>query len=298
MLKINNIVKEFSNVKAVDDVSFEVSKGSIYGLLGPNGAGKTTTIRMIMNIIQPDSGEIFIGNRSSLEGSKLNIGYLPEERGLYQKAKVKETIVYFATLQGLDHHIASEKADHWLSRFNLSKNKDSKISELSRGNQQKVQFIITVISDPKLMILDEPFSGLDPVNQKLLKGILNEYKNNNTTIIFSTHQMEQVENICDSICLINKGKVIKEGNLNNIKNEYGGNIVEVEFQENNNKLPKNVLIDQEILPNMIRGKLPNSMGTNDIIKKLTDKYDIKGFSYFKPKLEQIFLKLVEEEKNE
>lgn len=298
MLKIKNIVKEFSNIKAVDNISFEVSKGSIYGLLGPNGAGKTTIIRMIMNILQPDSGEIIIGNRSSLEGSKLNIGYLPEERGLYQKAKVRETIIYFATLQGMSHGNASGKADQWLERFDLTKNENSKISELSRGNQQKVQFIITVISDPKLMILDEPFSGLDPVNQKLLKKILNEYKSKNTTIIFSTHQMEQVENICDSICLINKGKVIKEGNLNEIKNEYGENIVEVEFQENVKVLPKNILVDQKTLTNMIRGKLPDSTEINEMIKKLTNEYDIKGFSYFKPKLEQIFLKLVEGEKDE
>ena len=298
MLKVKNIVKEFSNIKAVDNISFEVSKGSIYGLLGPNGAGKTTTIRMIMNIIQPDSGKIFIGNRSSLEGSKLNIGYLPEERGLYQKAKVRETIIYFATLQGMNQNSASEKTDYWLNRFNLTKNANSKISELSRGNQQKVQFIITVISEPKLMILDEPFSGLDPINQKLLKEILNEYKQKNATIIFSTHQMEQVENICDSICLINNGKIIKEGNLNEIKNEYGKNIVEVEFQENEKVLPKNILIDQETLTTIIRGKLPDSIKINDMIRNLTNKYDIKGFSYFKPKLEQIFLKLVEGEKDE
>jgi ABC-2 type transport system ATP-binding protein len=198
----------------------------------------------------------------------------------------------------MSHGNAAEKADQWLERFDLTKNENSKISELSRGNQQKVQFIITVISDPKLMILDEPFSGLDPVNQKLLKKILNEYKSKNTTIIFSTHQMEQVENICDSICLINKGKVIKEGNLNEIKNEYGENIVEVEFQENVKVLPKNILVDQKTLTNMIRGKLPDSTKINEMIKKLTNEYDIKGFSYFKPKLEQIFLKLVEGEKDE
>ncbi len=298
MLKIKNIVKDFSNITAVNNISFKVPQGAVYGLLGPNGAGKTTIIRMIMNIIQPDSGEILIDDKTSLEGNKLNIGYLPEERGLYQKSKIRETIIYFATLQGLSHNLASERTDYWLSRFNLTQNKDSKISELSKGNQQKVQFIITVISEPKLMILDEPFSGLDPVNQKLLKTILNEYKNKNTTIIFSTHQMEQVENMCDSICLINNGKVIKEGNLNQIKDEYGKNIIEVEFEESEKKLPKNILIDQETLQNTIRGKLPNSIKINEMIKKLTSEYNIKGFSYLKPKLEQIFLNLVEEGKNE
>jgi len=298
MLKIKNIVKDFSNITAVNNISFKVPQGAVYGLLGPNGAGKTTTIRMIMNIIQPDSGEILIDDKTSLDVNKLNIGYLPEERGLYQKSKIRETIIYFATLQGLNHKLASERTDYWLSRFNLTQNKDNKISELSKGNQQKVQFIITVISEPKLMILDEPFSGLDPVNQKLLKTILNEYKNKNTTIIFSTHQMEQVENMCDSICLINNGKVIKEGNLNQIKDEYGENIIEVEFEESEKKLPKNILIDQETLQNIIRGKLPNSIKINEMIKKLTSEYNIKGFSYLKPKLEQIFLNLVEEGKNE
>ncbi|MFA4922332.1 MAG: ATP-binding cassette domain-containing protein, partial [Candidatus Neomarinimicrobiota bacterium] len=193
MLSLNAVRKVFNKTIAVDDLSFETSQGSTFGLLGPNGAGKTTTIRMIMNIIQPDSGQITFHTKPLEKKDYRRVGYLPEERGLYQKMKLKETVVYLARLKGLSLTDANKRADEYLQRFDLSNYAMRRIQELSKGNQQKVQFIISVIHKPELVILDEPFTGLDPVNQLLLKEIIGELQSQGTTVILSTHQMEQVE---------------------------------------------------------------------------------------------------------
>ena len=203
VLSLENLTKQYEGVRAVDGVSFRVEQGDIYGFLGPNGAGKTTTIRMIMGIIHPDSGVINLNGSDINELSRENLGYLPEDRGLYQKQKLEETIHYFGILRGLDKEEARSRASMWLERFSLIDQGNRKIEELSKGNQQKIQFILALLHDPGLLILDEPFTGLDPLNQLLLKEIIQEKRDEGKTIVFSTHQMEQVERLCTNICLIN-----------------------------------------------------------------------------------------------
>ena len=217
VLSLRNVVKRYSNHVAVNNVSLDVPKGKIFGLLGPNGAGKTSMIRMITSITRADEGEIFI------DGEKLNInspqviGYLPEERGLYKKMKVGEQLLYLARLKGLSPRDARMKLNNWLEKFEITSWWDKKVGELSKGMQQKVQFIATVVHEPKLMILDEPFSGLDPINTNLIKDEIHELNQNGTSIIFSTHRMEQVEQICEEIALIHQGEIILQGNVEEIK---------------------------------------------------------------------------------
>lgn len=290
MLKLIGINKTFNKTKAVQNIDLHVKKGTVYGLLGPNGAGKSTTIRMIMDIIKPDNGEILIDGHKIQRLDYDKIGYLPEERGLYQKSKLKETIAYFAELKGLSIFEARKRADEYLKRFDLADYADRKIQELSKGNQQKVQFIISIISDPKLVILDEPFSGLDPVNQILLKEIIQEMNARGTTIIFSTHQMEQVEKMCNDICLINKGQIVLEGNLQEIKNNYGLKSVEVDYMGDKSDLESltNLTIihldDKKLI-----GELPENIGINDVLKELISKVTVNGFKINEPSLEQIFI---------
>src|ERR1041385_1049620 len=226
MLNASHLRKQYATVLAVDDVSLSVERGKILGLLGPNGAGKTTTIRMILNIIQPDAGSITFEGRPFDESMRNRIGYLPEERGLYRKNKLLNTIVYFASLRGIETDEAKRRAYDWLKRFDLLSYYDRKVEELSKGNQQKVQFIISILHNPQLVILDEPFSGLDPINQILLKDILLELKQQGKAVIFSTHQMDQAEKLCDTICLINRGNVVLEGELREVKQRFGKNSVQ------------------------------------------------------------------------
>lgn len=229
-LEVENISKRFGDFYAVKNLTFNIPEGSVYGLLGPNGAGKTTTIRMVMNIIIPDQGRIRVLDHKMDEKMKEKIGYLPEDRGLYPKMKVGELLLFLAELKGMSKDLARKKVDSWLKRFNLEDWKLKKVEELSRGMQQKLQFIATVIHQPELIILDEPFSGLDPVNTKLLKDIMLEMKAEGRTVIFSTHRMEQVEMICDNICLINKAERVLEGNLSRIKKQYGKNTVVLDYE--------------------------------------------------------------------
>jgi ABC-2 type transport system ATP-binding protein len=219
ILKVSGITKNFDELKAVDDISFEVYRGEIFGLLGPNGAGKTTMIRMIMGIFEPDSGSIEFNLESGIDKKKT--GYLPEERGIYDDTRVLETIVYFAELKGGDRDTAREKAQGWLEKLELTEFASSKIEELSKGMQQKVQFIISVIHNPELLVLDEVFSGLDPVNQEAFKEIIRELAEQGTTILLSSHRMNMVEELCDRIFLINKGQRVLYGELNKIKEEFG-----------------------------------------------------------------------------
>ncbi len=229
MLELNNLIKQYDGIRAVDNIELKIEKGDIFGFLGPNGAGKTTTIRMIMGIIEPDSGDILFNQKNISKYGRDELGYLPEDRGLYQKQKLEETIKYFASLRGLDKEEGIYQVHYWLERFDLLEQKNRKIEELSKGNQQKIQFILSLIHDPSLLILDEPFTGLDPLNQVLLKEIIQEKSNEGKTILFSTHQMEQVERLCNNICLINKGEIILNGNLEDIRKENSKNYVNVRY---------------------------------------------------------------------
>jgi ABC-2 type transport system ATP-binding protein len=230
VVEAEGIVKSYDGVKAVQDVSFSIRAGSIYGLLGPNGAGKTTTIRMLMRIILPDAGGIRIFGDDLKRADKARIGYLPEERGLYKKMKVIDLLTFLGMIKRMDRADARTRAAEWLERLDLAEFAEKKAEELSKGMQQKLQFIATVLHEPDLIILDEPFSGLDPVNTNLLKDIILEYHNKGHTVIFSTHMMEQVEKLCESICLINKGKIVLSGTLDGVKEEYGLNGVTLRFE--------------------------------------------------------------------
>ncbi|MGD9143569.1 MAG: ATP-binding cassette domain-containing protein [Dehalococcoidia bacterium] len=232
-----DVFKSFGNVKAVNGISFSIEEGEIFGLIGPNGAGKTTTIRMMMDIIKPDSGEVTIFGGKLGGDTKNKLGYLPEEKGLYKKLKVLESITYLASLKGMDRNSATEKADVLLERAGMLETKNQKIEEMSRGMGQIIQFISTIIHDPMLVVMDEPFSGLDPVNTELLKDMLHDLRNQGKAVILSTHQMSQVEELCDRILMVNKGRAVLYGNLREIKAGYRSNSVLVEYQGEIGEIP-------------------------------------------------------------
>ncbi len=229
MLSIQNLRKEYSKVVALEDVSFEVEKGEIFGLIGPNGAGKTTIIRIILNIIIADGGKVLFDGKEFSTDLQNKVGYLPEERGLYKKSTVMDTVLYFAELRGMTRSSAKVQAMEWLRRMGLGDHTKRKVEELSKGNQQKIQFISAILHDPMLVILDEPFSGLDPVNQEVFKEVFLELKQRGKAVIYSTHQMEQAEKLSDSLCLINKGKSVLQGSMRDIKRKYGSNTLLIEF---------------------------------------------------------------------
>jgi len=228
-LELTGVSKSYAEVEAVQSFDLTVEAGSIFGLLGPNGAGKTTLIRMIMDIIRPDRGTIHLLGSTDPELRRDRIGYLPEERGIYRKMKVRELLVYLAQLRSIPAGRAREQADFWIERFSLSERADEKIEALSKGNAQKVQFIATILHEPEAIILDEPFSGFDPVNVDLVKNVMLELKDKGMTILLSTHQMETVERLCDSICLIHEGKKILDGSIREVKQQRGTNAVQIEF---------------------------------------------------------------------
>ncbi len=229
MLAVENVTKRYGKVVAVNQVTFEAQPGRILGLLGPNGAGKTTTIRMITYITVPDEGQVLFDGRVVGPWSQERMGYLPEERGLYKKLKVGEQLLYLAELKGLSPTQARERVRYWLGRFEIEDWVGKKTQELSKGMQQKIQFISTILHDPALLILDEPFSGLDPINSELLRDIILELKEQDRTILFASHRMEQVEQICDDLCLISQGEIVLNGTLRDVKRSYGHNTVVVEF---------------------------------------------------------------------
>lgn len=293
MLSVKNIRKEFSTVVAVDDVSFEVKRGEVFGLLGPNGAGKTTTIRTILNIIQPNRGGIFFDGKPFDDAIRNKLGYLPEERGLYKKNKLLNTIVYFATLKGVPQTEARKRAYEWLKRLDLLPYAERKVEELSKGNQQKVQFIIAILHNPELVILDEPFSGLDPVNQIVLKDLFMEMKDNGKAIIFSTHMMEQAEKLSDKICLINHGKVVIEGKLSEVKSRFGKNTVHIEFDGDAEFLKATNGIDKLLLyENSAEFEISDHQVVTNLFALLTQKLKIRKYEMIEPSLHSIFLSMV------
>jgi ABC-2 type transport system ATP-binding protein len=289
-LEIENITKKFGDFYAVKKLSFTIPEGKIYGLLGPNGAGKTTTIRMVMNIIIPDEGSIKILDQRMDDEMKERIGYLPEDRGLYPKMKVGEVLLFLSELKGLRGDPARKEIDFWLERFDLTEWKLKKVEELSRGMQQKLQFIVTVIHQPELIILDEPFSGLDPVNTKLLKDIMLEMKGKGRTIVFSTHRMEQVEMICDDICLINKAEMVLEGNLSQIKKQYGKNTVVLDYDGDAGFIqdfPEVEKIDD--YGKFMEIKLKERSDPQALLRNLVGKININKYEVQEPSLNAIFI---------
>lgn len=230
VLQVQGVTKRFDKVLAVNDIYFEAQPGRILGLLGPNGAGKTTSIRMVAYITIPDSGQILFGDHVVGPASQGKMGYLPEERGLYKKMKVGEQLMYFAELKGLSRSVARERIRYWLQRFGAIEWVNRKTNELSKGMQQKIQFIVTILHNPDLLILDEPFGGLDPINADLLQDVIMELKNEGRTILFASHRMEQVEQLCDDICLISRGEIVLKGSLNEIKKSFGKNTIRMDFE--------------------------------------------------------------------
>ena len=295
MLILDGLRKQFDGAYAVNNVSFKVDKGDVYGFLGPNGAGKTTTIRMIMGIIHPDKGSIVLNGNDINALGRQNLGYLPEDRGLYQKQRLEEILHYFGLLRGLEKLDAKKRSSMWLDRFGLLDQGNRKVEELSKGNQQKIQFILSLLHDPDLIILDEPFTGLDPLNQLLLKEIIQEKQNEGKTIIFSTHQMEQVERLCNNICLIDKGSIVVEGPLKDIRKKHSSDAVEVRFSgEIDDKEVASYFNELEITDDIISGVL--SKNPNEFLEWVNARVDVLSFQLKVPTLEQIFLEEVGKKK--
>jgi len=295
MLVVENLRKEYKNVVAVDNISFKVEEGRIFGILGPNGAGKTTTIRTVLNIIKPDSGQItFKGKPITNEFFNI-IGYLPEERGLYRKSKVIDVIQYFAGLKKMPRKKAYSEAKYLLQKLEIEQYIDKRIEELSKGNQQKIQFIISVIHKPKLLILDEPFTGFDPISQTLIKEMILSFITSGKIIILSTHQMETVEKLCPDILLMNKGKEVYKGTLNNLKRNFGVNTVKIAFEGDAGFigfLPEVKNIDR--YSNYAEVQLNENVDPSEFLKILVDKIRIKHFSLLEPTLNKIFIDVIKQ----
>lgn len=292
-LEIDRVVKRYATKTAVDTVSLSIPSGIIYGLLGPNGAGKTSLIRMITGITAPDAGSIlFNGNRFQTSDQHA-IGYMPEERGLYKKMKVEEQLVYLLQLKGMTGKDATAAALKWMTRLEIASWKNRKVTELSKGMQQKIQFIATIAHNPKLLILDEPFSGLDPVNAKLVEDVIHELKTLGTTIIFSTHRMEQVEQLCDQIALIHQGKVVLEGNVTEIRRTYRKPVYDIASEDNLDFL--NDMEGVKILKttkDFVRIELSPDYDPRKCIQELNHRVLLSRFELHLPSLSDIFIELV------
>ncbi|MDR1343103.1 MAG: ATP-binding cassette domain-containing protein [Prevotellaceae bacterium] len=299
LLIANNVAKRYTNHLALNDVSISVPTGSIYGLLGPNGAGKTTLIRIINRITAPDTGQVLFDSCPMQADDILRIGYLPEERGLYKKMKVGEQALYLARLKGMSRHDAMTQLKIWFAKFEIQAWWNRKVEELSKGMAQKVQFIVTILHKPKLLIFDEPFSGFDPVNVNLLKQEILNMKAQGSTIIFSTHNMASVEELCDSIALINKSKVIVEGKLDEVRRQHGDNIVEVAFRGDPAELQQALHGEYTLLRQKEQNgihkasiKITEQKPANHLLQQLLPRVEIVGFNEIIPSMNDIFIKLV------
>jgi ABC-2 type transport system ATP-binding protein len=289
-ISLENVTKSYDEVKAVDGVSLRVKEGAILGLLGPNGAGKTSTIRMVMNILAPDEGSIAVFGQPVCDETRESIGYLPEERGLYPRMKVLDVIVFLGALRGLSESEAERRGREWLDRFELRDWAGQKVQDLSKGMQQKVQFIAAVLHKPKLVILDEPFSGLDPVNAATVKDTMLEMRRQGSTIVLSTHRMEQVEKLCDSICLINKGHNVLDGDLRAIKESYGKNTVNIEFSGPDGFLSHPAIARVNRFGSGAETKLKPGGDPQEILKAaLESGARINRFELLEPSLNDIFI---------
>ncbi|SBW02430.1 ATP-binding cassette domain-containing protein [uncultured Dysgonomonas sp.] len=295
-LETQDIVKQYGDYTALNGVSVQVPKGCIYGLLGPNGAGKSSLIRIINRITAPDQGKVFINGRESVADDIFNIGYLPEERGLYKKMKVGEHIIFLARLRGLSVEDAHEKTQHWLRKFDILSWENKKVEELSKGMQQKIQFIATVIHEPELYILDEPFSGFDPVNAELLKNELLELKAKGKTIILSTHNMESVEALCDEISLINKSKVVLQGNVKEIRAQYRKHIFRLNVSGDSFDMESAhfTILSQSVDKSSVEVRIQRNdeASNSDLLQEVARKYEIISFEEELPSMNDIFIQAV------
>ena len=299
----NKILKKFINTTALDGVSISVPEGSIYGLLGPNGAGKTTLLRIINQITAPDEGSLQFKGRPLHKEDIFNIGYLPEERGLYKKMKVGEQALYLAQLKGLSKKEALEKLHHWFEKFDILSWWNKKIEELSKGMQQKVQFIITILHEPELLIFDEPFSGFDPINADMLKNEILALKENGSTIIFSTHNMGSVEELCDHISLIDKGQTLLEGEIGDIRKKYKSDTYEIGFHGEPEKIQKALNKHYEFIESTTNGDLQTARirllhhtSENELLSLLVPNVHIISFNEVVPSMSDIFIRVVKNQK--
>jgi ABC-2 type transport system ATP-binding protein len=295
-VRLDRVTKRFGDFTAVNELSLAVRPGRIFGLLGPNGAGKTTTIRMIVNITAPDSGSIELFGRTITPELQDRIGYLPEERGLYKKMKIADQLRFFAELKNMSGKEISERIDSWLARVKLTEWKNKKSIELSKGMQQKVQFLTAVLHDPDLLILDEPFSGLDPVNVSLLQQIVLELKASGKTIIFSTHQMEVAEKVCDDICLINRSRKVLEGSIREVKSGFAQNAVALRFEGGDGVLDDQTLVSKvEHHSDGVEVLLAENASAQELLKRLVATGAVIGrFEMIEPSLNKIFIAKVTE----
>ncbi|MDU1891535.1 MAG: ATP-binding cassette domain-containing protein [Dysgonomonas sp.] len=295
-LETQDIVKQYGNYTALNGVSVRVPKGCIYGLLGPNGAGKSSLIRIINRITAPDSGKVLLNGKESEADDVFNIGYLPEERGLYKKMKVGEHILFLARLRGLSTEQAKAKTKFWLKKFDIESWEDKKVEELSKGMQQKIQFIATVIHEPDLYILDEPFSGFDPVNAELLKNELLELKEKGKTIILSTHNMESVEELCDEISLINKSKVVLEGNVKEIRAQYRKHIFNLQIAGDNFEMESAhfTVLSKKVEKNWVEVRIQrnDNSSNSELLQEVTRQYEVLSFEEELPTMNDIFIQIV------
>ncbi|MFZ0964427.1 MAG: ATP-binding cassette domain-containing protein [Terriglobia bacterium] len=295
-IAVEHVTKRFDTVVAVSDLSLHVEQGAVFGLLGPNGAGKTTSLRMIMNVLVPDEGAIQVLGQPASARTQDLIGYLPEERGLYPKMKVREVLVFLAALKGLSEAEATVRVHEWLERLDLTAWSEKKINDLSKGMQQKAQFIAAVIHRPPLLILDEPFTGLDPVNATLIKDIMLDLREKGATIILSTHRMEQVEMMCDAICLINHGRSVLAGDLRAIKKSYGKNTVRIEYAGDDNFLDRPDLVEKlNHFGAVVEAKLRPGADPQEILKAAVARgVRLTRFELVEPPLHDIFIETVRE----
>lgn len=307
LIRVENVTKQFAGHTALDDVSLEIPQGAVYGLLGPNGAGKTTLIRIINRITAPDKGKVWFDGHPLSPADVPNIGYLPEERGLYKTMKVGEQALYFAQLKGLSRAEATRRLKGWFIRFGIESWWNKKVSELSKGMAQKVQFIVTILHEPKLLIFDEPFSGFDPINANLLKKEILALRDKGATVIFSTHNMSSVEEVCDHITLINKSRNILSGPLDEIRRSHGGNIFEVDFRGEKEALcsalasaPCTILdtsaSDDEAVANLPSNKvkvhIPNDEDVRHVVQTINEATSLRSFSEVIPSMNDIFIRAV------
>jgi len=295
-LKLNHVNKAFGSLQAVKDLSLEVEEGAIHGLLGPNGAGKTTTIRMILQIIIQDSGAIDLFGKPMTTAMLDHIGYLPEERGLYRKMKVSEELQFLGELKGLSAREAKKKSLDWLERFDMTGVMAKKVEELSKGNQQKIQFIATIMHQPRLMILDEPFSGLDPLNAELMKNTIIEMRDAGCCIIFSTHLMEQAERLCSAICVINQGRCVLQGELAQVKKSFRKQNVLLAFEGGNGFLQELDFIESvNDCGHYLEVRLNDMEKTQELAQRVLQKARLKRFEVVEPSLHEIFIETVKKQ---
>ncbi|HKV92367.1 MAG TPA: ATP-binding cassette domain-containing protein [Candidatus Angelobacter sp.] len=292
-IELNKVRKCYDQFVAVNDLSFGIEQGRVFGLLGPNGAGKTSSIRMMIGITAPDSGQINIFGKPFERKALHKIGYLPEERGLYKKMKIIDQLIFLGELHGLSNSVARQKALEWTKRLEIDAWNEKKVEELSKGMQQKIQFIASLIHDPDFIIMDEPFFGLDPVNATLLKDVMLDLKKQGKTILFSTHRMDQVEKLCDSICLINKGTAVLQGDLKTIKSQYGKNNVQIEYEGNGDFLEKNPLVSTyNNYGNYVEVRLAPGADAQQLLHMVAGRSRVNKFELMEPSLEEIFINTV------